>query len=175
MVCIRTFAVKYPNPRTDMTRTTLTLFVILTIVSCKQPSTLKEDEKARISEEVRETLDNYCNAIKKSGLTAEFQYLDNSAEFYWTPPGYTMAISYDSVAVILNRNARNFKSVDNSFDTLRVTPLNKECATYTGRLTSRMTDTLGQTTTFSLVETGVLIKREDGWKLLGGQTSILNK
>lgn len=164
-----------PKPEPDMTRTTLTLLAVLTIASCQQPSSLTETEKARIAGEVRQTLDNYCTAVRRSGLTAEFQYLDNSSEFYWTPPGYTLAISYDSVAAILNQNARNFESVDNSFDTLKISPLTKEYATYTGRLISRMTDTLGQTTTFSLVETGVLIKREDGWKLLSGQTSILNK
>jgi SnoaL-like domain len=158
-----------------MTQTTFTLFAILTIVSCRQSSPLTENEKARIIGDVRQTLDNYYNDIRKSGLTAEFQYLDNSSEFYWAPPGYNISISYDSVATILNQNAQNYKSVDNSFDTLRITPLSKEYATYTGRLTSRMTDTTGRTTTISLVETGVLIKREDGWKLLNGQTSILNK
>ena len=158
-----------------MTRTTLALLAVLTIASCQQPSSLTQTEKARIVGEVRQALDNYCTAVRRSGLTAEFQYLDNSSEFYWTPPGYTMAISYDSVAAILNRNARNFKSVVNSFDTLRVTPLSEEYATYTGRLTSRMTDTLGQTTTFTLVETGIVVRREEGWKLLSGQTSILNK
>jgi hypothetical protein len=158
-----------------MTQTTLILLAILTIVSCRQSSPLTENEKAIIIGDVRQTLDNYYHDIRKSGLTAEFQYLDNSSEFYWTPPGYTISISYDSVATILNQNAQNYESVDNSFDTLRISPLSKEYATYTGRLTSRMTDTSGRTTTFSLVETGVLIKREDGWKLLHGQTSILNK
>src|SRR5688572_16291641 len=119
-----------------MTQTTFTLFAILTIVSCRQPSPLTENEKARIIGDVRKTLDNYYNDIRKSGLTAEFQYLDNSSEFYWTPPGYTIPISYDSVATILNQNAQNYISVDNSFDTLKITPLSKEYATYTGRLTS---------------------------------------
>jgi hypothetical protein len=156
-----------------MTQTTLILFTILTIVSCSQSSTLTENEKATIIGEVRETLDNYCKDIRKSGLTAEFQYLDHSSEFYWTPPGYNISISYDSVAAILNQNALNYKSVDNSFDTLRITPLSEEYATYTGRLTSSTTDASGKTMTFSLVESGVLIKRQDGWKLLNGQTSIL--
>lgn len=157
----------------NMTQTTLVLFTILTLASCRQSSSLTESEKVRIIEDVRETLDNYYADIRKTGLTAEFQYLDNSSEFYWTPPGYAISISYDSVAAILNRNASNYISVDNSFDTLRITPLSKEYAAYTGRLKSIMTDTSGRTTTFLLVETGVLIRREGRWKLLNGQTSIL--
>lgn len=119
-------------------------------------------------------MEDYTNAVRRSGLTAEFPYLDNSADFYWTPPGYRNCISYDSVAAILNQNAKNFLVIDNSIDTIKITPLNKEYAVYAARLTSRVTDISQKTTTLSLVETGVLVKRKDGWKLLNGQTSILN-
>jgi hypothetical protein len=158
-----------------MTRLILTIFTILTITSCRQSTPLTETEKTSIVLEVRQTLDNYYNDIRKSGLTAEFKYLDNSSEFFWVPPGYSSSISYDSVATVLKQNAPKYNSIDNSFDTLRIVPLSKELATYTGRLHSTMTDTSGKVMTFSLVETGVLIKRKDGWKLLNGQTSILNQ
>ncbi len=158
-----------------MRRALLSIFAIPTIVSCSHPVPLTENEKAAIVSDVRQTLDHYYDDIRKSGLTAEFKYLDHSSEFFWVPPGYAGAISYDSVAAVLQQNAPNYKSIDNSFDTLRIIPLSKELATYTGRLSSTMTDTSGVTITFSLVETGVLIKRKDGWKLLNGQTSILNQ
>ena len=158
-----------------MKRLILINFAILTIISCRQPISLTESEKASIIKDVRMTLDNYCNDIKKSGLTAEFKYLDNSPDFFWVPPGYSSSISYDSVAIVLNQNARKYKFILNSFDTLKIIPLSRELATYTGRLRSTMTDTTGKLMTFSLVETGVLIKRQDGWKLLSGQTSILNQ
>jgi len=115
-----------------------------------------------------------ANDIRKSGLTAEFKYLDNSSEFFWVPRGYSSYISYDSVATVLKQTAPKYKSVDNSFDTLRIFPLRKELATYTGRLNSTMTDISGKVITLQLIETGVLIKRQDEWKLLSGQTSILN-
>jgi hypothetical protein len=153
----------------------ITIFTILTIVSCRQSKPLTENDKANIIEEVHQTLDNYYKDIRKSGLTAEFKYLDNSSEFFWVPPGYSSSISYDSVTIVLKQNAPKYKLIENSFDTLLIIPLSKELATYTGRLNSTMTDTSDKTMTFSLVETGVLIKRKDGWKLLSGQTSILNK
>ncbi|HWA35694.1 MAG TPA: hypothetical protein VG737_16240, partial [Cyclobacteriaceae bacterium] len=63
--------------------------------------------------------------------------------------------------------------VDNVFDTLHVVALSRRYATYTGRLRSTMTDTTGQTTTYLMLETGILTKRPDGWKLLSGQTAIV--
>jgi hypothetical protein len=149
------------------------LFMILALASCNPSTSLTEKEKAIIVEEVQRTLDDYYNDTRKSGLTAEFKYLDHSPGFFWVPPGYATPISYDSVAAILNRNAPQYLYIDNTFDTLRIIPLSKELATYTGRLTSKMTDRSNLTKAFSLVETGVLIRRQDGWKLLNGQTSLL--
>ncbi|MBK7009746.1 MAG: nuclear transport factor 2 family protein [Saprospiraceae bacterium] len=158
-----------------MKRQILTIFTILTFLSCRQSESLTENETESIIKDVQLTLVNYYTDIRKSGLTAEFKYLDNSSDFFWVPPGYSGFISYDSVATVLKQNAPKYISIDNSFDTLRIIPLSKELATYTGRLNSTMTDTSGKIMTFSLVETGVLIKRQDGWKLLSGQTSILQK
>lgn len=156
-----------------MTRLIPPLFLILLTFSCRE-SLLTETEKAAIVEGVRMTLKNYHADIKKSGLTAEFNYLDKSDDFYWVPPGYSSAISYDSVAAILKRNSLLYTSVENTFDTLRITALSKDLAGYTGRLHATMTDTTGKSMSFSLVETGLLIKRKDGWKLLSGQTAVIN-
>lgn len=150
------------------------IFTVLSIVSCRQSTSLTESEKKIIIDNVSQTLDNYYNDIRRSGLNAEFKYLDSSSDFFWVPPGYSNAITYDSVSAILKQSASQYRSIDNRFDSLHIKPLSKELATYTGRLQSTMTDTSGKVLTVSLVETGVLIKRQDGWKLLNGQTSIIN-
>lgn len=149
----------------------MTIFSLLTTLSCEQSKTITADEKIEISDNVLQTLTNYYDDIRESGLTAELKYLDNSKEFFWTPPGYSSSISYDSVVTILNRNAPLYLSIDNQWDLLRVTVLTKELAAYTGRLRSTMTDTSGQVFKIKLVETGLLIKRRDSWKLLCGQTA----
>lgn len=141
--------------------------------SCNQPSVLTEREKPAIIDSIRLMLDNYNNDVRKHGLTAEFSYLDSSAEFFWVPPGFTDAISYDSVATILKQNASGYKSIDNSFDTLRIIPLNSGHATYTARIHSTIIDTSDREITIKLLESGVLIKRPGGWKLLCGQTSLV--
>ncbi|TAI47827.1 hypothetical protein EW142_14325 [Flagellimonas allohymeniacidonis] len=149
----------------------LTISCLLTVLSCEQPKTITSDEKIEVSDNVRQTLTDYYNDIRELGLTAEFKYLDNSKDFFWTPPGYSSSISYDSVATILNHSAPLYQSIDNQWDSLRITVLTKELAAYTGRLRSTMTDTSGQVFKLKLVETGLLIKRHDGWKLLCGQTA----
>jgi hypothetical protein len=165
---------KQTKKRASLTRQAILLFIFIAIFSCRQSTTMTKDEKARIELDVRLTLINYYDDIRKSGLTAEFNYLDHSPDFFWVPPGYSSCISYDSVVQVLEENAPKFKYIDNSFDTLRIVPLSKEIATYTGRLHSTMTDTRGNIMTLQLVETGVLIKRKEGWKLLSGQTNIVN-
>ncbi len=114
-------------------------------------------------------LNDYHAAIKKDGLIAEFNYLDDSLDFFWVPPGYQSALSYDSVRTILEANAKAFKSTDLSWYTLEVFPQSNSLATYTGIVKGTMTDTANQTTNVSIIESGTLIKRENGWKLLCGQ------
>lgn len=152
----------------------LTISCLLTTLSCKRSKTITADEKIEIRDNIRQTLTNYYDDIRESGLTAEFKYLDNSNEFFWTPPGYSSSISYDSVVTILNQNAPAYLSIDNQWDSLRITVLTKELAAYTGRLRSTMTDTSGQVSKIKLVETGLLIKRPDSWKLLCGQTAAIS-
>ena len=147
----------------------------LLLGSCSRDSALKDSEKIVLATEVREMLNNYYLDIRKSGLLAEFNYLDSSADFCWIPPGYTRPISFDSVSKILRQNAPMYRSINNSFDTLTIIPLSREIAVYSGRLRSTMTNTSNASTTLSLVETGTVIKRKTGWKLLSGQTSLLGQ
>ncbi|MEO8174234.1 MAG: nuclear transport factor 2 family protein [Sediminibacterium sp.] len=150
----------------------LTLYFLMLLFSCRQAPALTENEKSVIIDSVQHTLNSYFKDIKTSGLLAEFIYLDHSPDFFWVPPGYGSAISYDSVAAILRKSAAKYTAINNVFDTLHIIALSKELATYTGRLHSTMTDTSGTTLHFSLLETGVMIKRPGGWKLLNGQTSM---
>jgi len=147
---------------------------IVVLVGCKGDHTrLSADEALKIESEVRLLFDHYFEAVRKEGLTAEFQYLDQSSEFFWVPPGYENPISYDSVAAFLTLNAPKFVLVENTFDTLRIIPLTTALATYAAKLRSVMTDTAGNVSSVNLIETGLVIKRKDGWKLLSGQTSLL--
>jgi hypothetical protein len=149
---------------------TLSIFV----ASCQhRNATLTEKDRTEISIEVKQMLLNYVTDIKEKGLTAEFDYLDNSADFFWAPPGYGRAISYDSIATILTTNASQFESIENSYDSLSIIPLKNDLSIYTATITSTTIDAEGSKSIVRLIETGVVIKRSNGWKLLSGQTSLI--
>jgi hypothetical protein len=120
-------------------------------------------------------LNSYHADVNRDGLVAEFKYLDTSAGFYWVPPGYTTALSRDSVDALIKAGAASIKSISNKFDTLHIVRINEETASYAGKVRSTVTDGAGNTTTTLLQERGVVIQRADGWKLLSGHTHVLGQ
>jgi hypothetical protein len=133
---------------------------------------LSDEEKGNIVMDVKEVLDNFNADVKAGGLTSEFRYLDNSADFKWIPPGYQSPISYDSATKMMTRSAGTYKEINNSFENLTINALSSDTASYTGKIKSMMTDTMGNIMTIYLNEKGKLVRRKDGWKLLSGETTI---
>jgi hypothetical protein len=148
--------------------------VLIFLISCsgEQKPLLTEEEKGNIVLEVKEVLDRFNAEIKEGGLTTEFKYLDNSKDFHWTPPGYRSAISFDSVAGMLKKNAANYKEIENRFESLTIDAASADTAIYDAKITSVLTDTTNNPITVHLKEKGKLIKRKDGWKLLSGETTV---
>lgn len=148
------------------------LLFCLFIFSCNQANN-SSNNNDDVRNEIKTTVDNYYNDIRKDGLLAEFKYLDSSAQFFWVPPGYLNYAGYDSVAAAIKRNAPGFKSVDNRYDSLLIIPMTKNYAQFVLRTLSTTIDTSGDTSKTAFIESGVMVKRKDGWKFLSGQTSIL--
>ncbi|TDI66785.1 MAG: hypothetical protein E2O88_08645 [Bacteroidetes bacterium] len=122
--------------------------------------------------EVSAMLNNYHEAIEKYGLEAELDYLDDSHEFFWVPPGYRTALDFDSVAAVLRVTDPSISAIQIHWDSLKIIPLRDDLAQFYGTITMQTTDTTGTITTGHLVETGLVIKRSDGWKLLNGQSAF---
>ena len=56
---------------------------VVVLVGCKgDHSRLSADEALQIESEVRLLFDHYFEAVRKEGLTAEFQYLDHSSDSF---------------------------------------------------------------------------------------------
>jgi hypothetical protein len=126
-----------------------------------------------VRKDVKSTIDNYYNDIRKQGLLAELKYLDSTTQFFWIPPGYMNYVSYDSVAAAIRRNAPGMKSLNNHYDSLLIVPLSSDHAQFAMRTISVSVDAAGDSTTTAFIESGVMVKRNDGWKFLSGHTSIL--
>ena len=151
-----------------------TLLFLVLLSACNAPDTFSEADQQRVAAEVDSMLHAYLDAMREGGLEAEFAYLDSTDAFFWVPPGYNSWISYDSVAVVLRATAPTLRSMDYRWQSLRIDPISQDRAIYTGTLTGALTDTSGQVTTLSMIETGTVIRREDGWKLLNGQSAVLS-
>lgn len=132
-------------------------------------------EKQKVCNEVEKMLLAYQKDIRDNGMMAEFKYLDSSEDFFWVPPGYNSSIDYDSVVSAVTRNAHNFTKVDNVFTDLRILALSHHLATYTCKIRSEVTMTNGQAHSFTFLETGNLIRRGDDWKMLCGQTNLVQE
>lgn len=145
---------------------------IICFISCNQADK-SNTENDSAEKEIKSTIDNYYNDIRKEGLAAELKYLDSSKEFFWIAPGYLNYIGYDSVVAAVRRNAVDLKSVDNRYDSLLIIPLTNNYAQFAMRTISTAVHATGETTKTAFIESGVMVKRKDGWKFLSGQTTIL--
>jgi hypothetical protein len=149
--------------------------IALGFQSCENKGpVLSKTEKEQITQQIRQTLNDYFHDVSKGGLLEEFRYLDSSEAFFWKPPGYDMAIDFDSVRRILVSNAGKFKKITNSLDSLMVLPLTVDLAVYKAWIHSEVVDMKGQTTNISLYENACMLRKEGRWKLLNGSTSVLH-
>ncbi len=157
-----------------MRKLSYVVLLLFITIACNSSNTSTDFNKDRVTKNVLSMFDSYHYDISKEGLTAEFKYLDASDDFFWVPPGYNSTLSYDSIRHILEKSAKAFQTVIFSWDTIQVFPLTNEIANFTGIVNSHMVDTSGTSLTFKIIESGTLIKRKSGWKLLSGQSAILD-
>lgn len=151
----------------------LSTLVILFLNSCLNNHDLNTTEKEQITTEINDMFKNYHQDIKNGGLTAEFKYLDTSSDFFWVPPGYENALDYNTVKDILEQHATQYKTVEFDWETIAIYPISQNLASYTGIVTGHMIDTTNTRTSIKIIESGTVIKRHNGWKLLNGQSANL--
>lgn len=145
---------------------------IFSFFSCNQNDKLAVDS-SNVQGEIKSTIDSYYNDIRKDGLLAELKYLDSSNNFFWVPPGYLNYASYDTIVSAIRRHASSLKSIDNRYDSLLIIPLTDEYAQFVMRTISNSVRAEGDTIRSAFIESGVMVKRKDGWKFLSGQTTLL--
>ncbi len=126
-----------------------------------------------VENEVSQMLHDYHSAMGDGGLMAEFDYLDSSENFFWVPPSYYSALDFDSVKAILVMNAPTLESMTLEWEDLTVIALSEVSANFHGIVHSVSRDTAGTVYDVRMIESGTVIRRPSGWRLLNGQTSML--
>lgn len=147
-------------------------FAFLFLIAC-QPAVTVDFDPESATEEARAMLHDYHAAMNDGGLMAEIHYLDSSDQFFWVPPGFSGKIDYDSVMTILSQNAEHEQFMKLDWQNLHVEALDNDVAIYTGTVRMKTVDDHGGQFTSLILETGTLIRRDDGWKLLCGQSRMI--
>ncbi len=156
-----------------MKKLTATILLLAITFYGYSQETLSNDLKESISTEIKQMFENFHHDITKNGLASEFKYLDNSSDFFWVPPGYTKTLDYKTIKDILIENAKLINFIEFSWESVQIFPLTNEIANYSGVVKCVQVDTNHNPMTFKVIESGTLIKREDGWKFLNGQSRNL--
>lgn len=147
--------------------------------SCNQYNPGPELESAldteRVRTEVTAALHNYHDAMNEEGLMSEFEYLDSSSSFFWVPPGQNKGLSFEVIKPMIIRNSKALAQVNFQWKSLSVFPLSESIANFHGVVEGVLTDTSSAVNHVRLVESGTVIKRSDGWKLLSGQTALIEE
>ena len=152
----------------------IALFIFAACEFTSPPSNdLSAEDQGRIIQEVETSLRNYYRDVAIKGIQAEFEYLDTSSNFYWIPPDYENWINYDSVANVILDASSKISAVENYWESLRIDPLSVKYASYSGILKGKTSGKDGNVVEQRFMETGIVVKREDGWKLLRGQTRLI--
>lgn len=160
----------YSTPLFRFLRTSFLIFSLF-LFGCGVSQDERDAPNTDVRKEVEEMLHTYINQINEHGVKAEIYFLDSSDGFFWIPPGFDTAISYDSVMSILKAMGDENRNIF-SWENLSVQAYSDTLATYAGSLKSIGKDSLGNEITTTLIETGAVIKRKDGWKLYNGKTTI---
>ena len=157
-----------------MNQVFIVLMLCLMLMGCEETAGKKDFDRELVRQEAKTTLENYFADIRSEGLSAEFKYLDSSADFFWVPPGYSSALNYDSVRAILEKNAKSFQLVEFKWRSLEIYPLSDHYVNYTGIVDGKLVDTSGVSSLTSMIETGLLVRTKEGWKIRSGQSRNLD-
>ncbi len=144
----------------------------ITLVACV-PTIPDPDALEKAAFEARTMLQDYQAAVREGGLLAEFEFLDSSKDFFWIPPGATAAKDFATVKAEITANAKGLDSISCEWTSLEIHPLTVQIMTYAGKMTAFSISEAGDTSSAKLIESGTLVRRANGWKLLSGQTSVV--
>lgn len=149
----------------------LIIGIVFICCSCNYNQGENDISRTQIREEISVMMGNYLTDLNKNGMESQMKYMDNSDDFRWTYSNYRRVYLFDDMAQQLNKSENEGYSAHLTFDELEIIPISENIANYTAKL-SGFTKFDGKNSDVSILESGTLIKRKDGWKFLNGQTAL---
>ena len=99
------------------------LLILSLAMACSPQSESQNFDKEAVAADINRMFDAYHEALNTEGILAEFDYLDTSEDFFWVPPGYSSALTYDSIKTIITQNDILLDSVHFEWESLKVNPM----------------------------------------------------
>ncbi|MCU0373181.1 MAG: nuclear transport factor 2 family protein [Ignavibacteria bacterium] len=145
--------------------------LLLTAFTCGE-KTLKLDdsERAEIVEAVKSMTSRYFEDFHANNVDTVLRHYDTSACFFWSITPDTIALKRSAMVTMHRHAIKDYAKFEGYWSNIQVEPLTKELAMYHGTYHVNTEDKGGKKGKITGVETGVMVKREDGWKYLAGQT-----
>jgi ketosteroid isomerase-like protein len=152
----------------------ISLFLVcffLTAFTCGEKSlTVSKQDKSEIEKAVKQMTANYFKDFYTRNVDSVLKHYDTSACFFWSITPDTIPMKRGAMVTMHRHAIRDYVKFDGYWSDMRVEPLTRDLAMYHGTYHVYTEDKSGQKGKIMGVETGVMIKREDGWKFLAGQT-----
>ena len=137
---------------------------------CQQKIEFTDAQRVVIRDSVTQLKYRVWDEIRAKHLEAALNLFDDSPDFFWVFAPDTTMVSYDVFVARLKGAFRDYRSIDVVWDRMHVEPLTNEYAEYTGKYHATYTDASGKIFKATGLETGIVVHRSSGWKILNGQT-----
>lgn len=144
---------------------------LCTAFTCgEKPLKMNEEEKSEIVKAVKDMTANYFRDFYTRSIDTVLSHYDTSSSFFWAITPDTIALKRSAMVTMHRHALKDYTKFDGYWSNIKVEPLTNELAMYHGTYHVNTEDKSGKKGTITGVETGVMVKREDGWKYLAGQT-----
>jgi hypothetical protein len=148
----------------------LVCFFLLAFTCGEKPLTLSDNDKSDIVKAVKDMTSKYFMDFYTHNVDSVLRHYDTSACFFWAITPDTIAMKRSAMVTMHRHAVKDYTKFEGYWSDMRVEPLTNELAMYHGTYHVLTEDKDGHIGKIMGVETGIMIKREDGWKYLAGQT-----
>lgn len=139
--------------------------------ACSNNPSIPTFDRNQVADDIKMMTDSFHHAIAENGFASEFDFLDSSDQFFWVIPGERQALYYDTIRSLIMNNHKAFTDIDLSWELLNIHPLSDSMASYNGVIKGSMKNISNDSTSLvRILESGIFIKRQSGWKFLCGQS-----
>ena len=146
--------------------------IVGSFLSCDQEAKLTNDQKYEIINSVKKSQEQFCLDYEAEDFDAVMSHLDTSRNFFWIYPPETVPVTREIFAEVLKREFEMNNPIKFIWDTIQVVPLSSDLAYYQGRFHRVETDTSEIEQVGITFVSAIVIRREEGWKLLSGQNCL---